>query len=72
MGPQQILPLRVRVDLGVIAIKRYFISHNAPGLEYHYQMQFIILSTTLTGKESYSAFEIPLVPLFRVKTYSGD
>ena len=36
MGPQQVLPLQVRVDLGVMAMKGYSALPGAPELEPHY------------------------------------
>ena len=38
MGPYQVLLLRVRVELGVIEMKRYSIFPKALGLEPHHQM----------------------------------
>ena len=38
MGPKQVLPLRGRVDLGVMAMKGYIISPKAQGLETHHQI----------------------------------
>ena len=38
IGPFQMLPLWLRVDLGAIAIKRYSIFLKAPGLEPHHQI----------------------------------
>ena len=38
IGPYQVLPLQVRVNLGVMAIKEYFIFPKAPGLEPHHLM----------------------------------
>ena len=36
IGPFQVLPLRIRVDLGAIAIKRYISFPKAPELEAHH------------------------------------
>ena len=46
MVPKQVLPLRVRVDLGVMAIKGYATHPRSPQLEPHYQMQFRIIPRT--------------------------
>ena len=35
MGPKQVLPLQVRVDIGVIVIKVYSVLFRAPELETH-------------------------------------
>ena len=45
----QVLPLRVRVDLGVMLMKRYFIFLKAPGLEPHHQFDVIISRTRAVG-----------------------
>ena len=51
MKSYQILPLRVRVDLGVImATKGLSTFHKAPELETHYKMQFSVISRTLIGR----------------------
>ena len=48
MGPEQIPPLQVRVDLGVKASEgRASIFPKAPGQEPHLQMQFSFISRTL-------------------------
>ena len=49
MVPQHMLPLRVRVDLGIMAIKEYSIFSKAPELEPHNQMQFCVICWTLIG-----------------------
>ena len=46
MGPYQELPLQVRVDLGVIAMKRYSIFPKASGLE---PQHHIIVGLTEVG-----------------------
>ena len=38
MEPLEVLPLQVRVDLGVMGMKEYFSFSKAPGLEHHHQM----------------------------------
>ena len=38
MRPQQVLPLWVKVDLGVMAMKEYSTFPKIPGLESHHQM----------------------------------
>ena len=43
------LPLWVRVDLGVMAMKAYSTFPNASGLELHHQMEFSVISRTLIG-----------------------
>ena len=40
MGPKQILPLQVRVSLGVMAMKGYSTLPSYPELKPHHQMQF--------------------------------
>ena len=57
MGPEQVLQLRVRIDLGVMAIKKYPTFLKAIELEPHYQMKFRdILRISYLG-ESYSSTE---------------
>ena len=46
------LSLRVRVELGVTAKKRYSTFPKAPGLEHYHQMQFSVISRTLVSKGS--------------------
>ena len=58
MGPQQALPIQVRVDLGVIAIKRYSTFFEASRLDLHHQMQFIIMPKILIEVGSYSSTEM--------------
>ena len=43
MGPSQILLLQFRVDLGVMAMKRYSAFIRSPELDLHHQMQFSII-----------------------------
>ena len=43
MGPEQELPLRVRVYLGVMAMKRSSILPKVPELEPYYWMQFNVI-----------------------------
>ena len=43
MGTQQVLPLWFWVDLGVVAMKSYFIFPMAPWLEHRSQMQFCVI-----------------------------
>ena len=45
MWPWQVLPLRNRVNLGVMAMKAYSTFPKALELESHYQMQFIFISS---------------------------
>ena len=47
MGPKQLLPLLVRVDLGVIAMKGFSTFSWVTGLERHRQMQFSVIPRTL-------------------------
>ena len=49
MGPRQVLLLRVKVDIGVIAIKKYFIFLKAPGLDPHHRIQFSVIPGHLFG-----------------------
>ena len=44
MGPKQVLPLLIRVDLGVMAIKGYSTLPRSQELEPYYQMQFSVIS----------------------------
>ena len=46
MGPWQVLPLRVRVDLGVITIKGYSTFLRYPELEPHHLMQLRVIPGT--------------------------
>ena len=46
MGPKQVLPLQFRVDLGVMAMKRYSTFFKSPELEPHFQMQFSVIPDT--------------------------
>ena len=46
-SPKQVLPLRVRVDLGVMRMKSYFTLFRAPELVPHLQIQFSIISIQL-------------------------
>ena len=48
MEPEKVLPLWVRVDLGVMAMKVYSTYLRAPELEPHHQMQFSVIPRTLT------------------------
>ena len=41
MGPKQVLPFQVRLNLGVMAVTGYCTSPKAPGLELHHQMHQI-------------------------------
>ena len=45
MGPFQVLSLRVRVDLGVIAMKGNFTLSKSPELETHHKIEFGIIPT---------------------------
>ena len=59
MGPNQVLPLRVRVKLGGITIKGCSTFSRAPGLEPRHQMQLSIIFRTLAGlRRSNSSAEI--------------
>ena len=46
MEPEQVLPLWVRVDLGVMAMKAYSTLPIFPELEPHYQVQFSVITRT--------------------------
>ena len=60
MGPQQVLPIWVKVDLGVMATKRYSTFPKAPGLEPRHQMQFSVVSKTLIEREVLLSAEMQL------------
>ena len=47
MEPKQVLTVRVRVDLGVMAMKVYSTFLKASGLKPHYQIQFNVIPKTL-------------------------
>ena len=49
MGPKPLLPLWVRVDLGIMVMKGYSIFSKSPRLESHYKMQFCVICKTLVG-----------------------
>ena len=51
MGPEQVLPLRVRVDLGVMAMKVYSTFLRDPGLEPYYLLQFSDIIRIITRGE---------------------
>ena len=46
MGPEQLLLLQVRVDLGVMAMKEYSTLSRTLEQEPHYQMQFSVIPRT--------------------------
>ena len=46
MGPRQVLPLPVRVDLKGIEMKGYPVLARSPELEPHYQMHFSLIRRT--------------------------
>ena len=48
--PYQVLPLQVRVDLGVMTMKRYFIFSKTPRLETHNQIVSCHIQDTHWGK----------------------
>ena len=50
MGPKQVLPLQLRVDLGVIVMKGYSAFPKASWLEPCYLMQPSVISKILVGK----------------------
>ena len=52
MGSLQVLPQKVRVDLGLIAINWYSTFPSALWLEPHYQMQFSVILWTLFKQEN--------------------
>ena len=43
MGPEQVLPLGIRVDLAVMVMNEYSLLPKSPELELLYQMQFSIM-----------------------------
>ena len=43
MRPQQVLPLKIKVDLGIMAMKGYSTLPRSPELEPHHQMLFSII-----------------------------
>ena len=57
IGPYQVLPLRVRVDLGAVVMKKYTSIPKALGWEPHYQ----IISGHSLGKKSYTSAELRYV-----------
>ena len=44
MGPYQVLPLRIKADMGVMELKGNYTFPKSPELEPHHQMQFIVIS----------------------------
>ena len=52
MGPYQVLPLRVKVDKEIIAMKVYSTFPNVPGLGLRHKMQFSIILRTFVSMES--------------------
>ena len=50
-GSEQVLPLQVTVDLGVMLMKEYFTFLKVPGLEFHNQMHFSVISRTFDWRE---------------------
>ena len=46
MGPKQIVPLPVKVDLGVMVMNRYSTLPKSLEMEPHHQMHFIVKSNT--------------------------
>ena len=55
---KQVLPLRIRVNVEVMAFKEYFILSRSPELEPHHQMQFSVMPEYL--------FLDVVLPFFRV------
>ena len=51
MRPDQLLPIRVRVDLGIILMKGYSKLFGYPEVEPHHQMLFSVISRTSIGRE---------------------
>ena len=47
MGPKQVLPLWVRMDLGVMTMKEYSTFSKAPGLQPLHLIFFSVISRTL-------------------------
>ena len=51
MGFDQVLPLRVKVDLGIMAMKGCSTFFNALKNEPHHQMQFSVISRTFFERD---------------------
>ena len=43
MGPEQVLPHSVEVNLGIMAVKKYFKFPRASGVEPHHQIQISVI-----------------------------
>ena len=54
MGPKQILPIQVRVDLRVMPMKGSSTFLKALGLEPHHQMQFSVIPRILIERKQVS------------------
>ena len=59
IGPYQMLPLRIRVDLGAMAMKGYSVFPKTPALlEPHYDIVInVIIGTLVGGLGSYLSIE---------------
>ena len=55
MGSIQVLPIRVRVDLGVMVMKGYSKFPKTPRLASHYEMQFSVKTRALSSRTITSA-----------------
>ena len=70
MGPEQILSLQIKVNLGVIAMKMYSTFPKALGQELNDQMQFIVIPRTLIGSGGGSHYSSEMQSAY--STASGD
>ena len=61
MGPYKALPLRVRSDMGITAIKRYSTFSKVVGLERYHKMVWCYIQYIHCGVRSYSSVEMQLV-----------
>ena len=50
MGPWLVLSIRIKDNLGVIAMNGYSIFSDAPKQEIHHQMQISVMHWTLVGR----------------------
>ena len=57
IGPKQALPLRVRVALGIMAMKGYSRFTKDPGIEPHHQIQFTVIPRTIWIWMSYHIYQ---------------
>ena len=57
MGPYQILPLLIKVKLGVMATKKYSTLPRSPELTPHHHIQFSVISRKPYGEPHVFQFE---------------